>query len=95
MVVFCFRDGTYDDCQLSQHTYIGELKATYAASDLTKQSGYYATNIKPLRLLQGMMQAPGTPLKDSAGHERSGDIRPLVPSGQAPGAVSGDRGPTE
>jgi hypothetical protein len=41
----------------SQHSYIGELKATYAAA--SQQRGYYATGPKPVRILQKMMQAPG------------------------------------
>jgi hypothetical protein len=56
---FVCREGTYD-CHLSQHTYIGETKAVYAAAALTKQ-GYFGINIKPLRLLQHLMQ-PGIPL---------------------------------
>jgi hypothetical protein len=60
---FVCRDGTID-CQLSQHVYICELKATYAVASQPK--GFYATNIKPLRLLLGMMQALGTAGKDPA-----------------------------
>jgi len=60
---FVCRNGT-TDCHLSRHTNIGELKATYAAASQPK--GFYATNIKPLRILQKMMQAPGTSGKDPA-----------------------------
>jgi hypothetical protein len=55
---FICRNGTFDDCSLSQRVYVGELAATYAAA--SQPRGYYATNIKPLRLLEGMMQATGT-----------------------------------
>ena len=53
---FVCRRGSYVDCGLSQHVYTGELKATYAAA--TQPQGFQAINIKPLRLLKGVMQAP-------------------------------------
>jgi hypothetical protein len=62
---FVCRNGTID-CQLSQHVYIGELAATYPAA--SQPHGFYATNIASLRLLLGMMQAPGTAGKAIRAH---------------------------
>jgi hypothetical protein len=40
-------------------------EGVYAAADVTKQGGYYAINVAPLRLLQDMMGGP-----DAAGRNQ-------------------------